>query len=83
MAVDLLPRLYALCGEAQRVCASLAVDAALGQPASTDDGIAARLAHETAREHVLRIWLDWPRQLGTSGSDNVRTVLPGSRALTD
>ncbi|MBV5292134.1 MAG: hypothetical protein JZU58_07250 [Curvibacter lanceolatus] len=58
-------RLFSLCGQAQRLCASLAVQAACGQPAGEDHAQAlAALHEETLREHLRRILLDWPRQLG-------------------
>lgn len=70
----LLGSLYALCGQAHRVCAQLALDAlemhagALAQPRPEQ-----RLAlwRETVREHVRRLLLDWPRLLGQGGEPDV------------
>ncbi|CAB3738553.1 hypothetical protein LMG22037_06242 [Paraburkholderia phenoliruptrix] len=67
-ALRLLPQLYALCGEAHRVCATLAVNAALGLSDSASGEHAERLADETAREHIRRIWLDWPIRLSSSSA---------------
>lgn len=62
-----LPRLFSLCGEAHRLTAGLAVDAALGLRTAPRAPERASLAAETAREHVRRLLIDWPRLLG--GSD--------------
>lgn len=60
----LLASLFSLCSHAHRLCAGLALAAARGdaQPAS----LHARrtLQTETMREHVRRMGLDWPEQLG-------------------
>lgn len=56
-----LGSLFSLCGHAHRLCAGMAVDAACGAPCDADDG---SLERETLREHLRRIWLDWPRLLG-------------------
>ena len=56
-----LGSLFSLCGHAHRLCAGMAVNAALGRDVSVDR---TRLARETLREHLRRIVLDWPRQLG-------------------
>lgn len=70
-----LSRLYALCGRAHGLTAQLAIDAANGvreQP----------LAHEVrgfeveiAREHVRRIWMDWPRLMLGRVPDTLAEVL--------
>ena len=76
----LMGALYGLCGSAQRLCAQLALQAAGAQPqaalhapppAGASHGgapaafeIGRTLALETTREHLRRIALDWPRQLG-------------------
>lgn len=68
-APALLSGLYALCGQAHRLTAQLALDAARGvREVATPDELAA-LAAETMREHVRRIWLDWPRLLGGADAD--------------
>ncbi|AAP85767.1 Hydrogenase expression/formation protein HoxV (plasmid) [Cupriavidus necator H16] len=64
-APHLLPRLFALCGEAHGVTAALAVNAALGRVAAPEPALFRRLAHETACEHIRRIWLDWPLHLAS------------------
>lgn len=62
-AVEHLPRLYSLCGQAHRLTAELALQAACGGAA--EPSAAARLAlhAETRREHLRHILLDWPRLL--------------------
>lgn len=65
-----LAGLYALCGEAHRYTAQLAVDAACGLRSLPAPHEIEALALETMREHVRRIWLDWPRLLGGNESDD-------------
>lgn len=56
-----LASLYALCGESHRIAARLAIDAARGFRNGATEEEGARLARETLREHVMRMWIDWPR----------------------
>jgi hypothetical protein len=67
-----LSSLFSLCGQAHHLCADMAVAAAqMGAPA-LDLTAAKKLQHETLREHVRRIGLDWPRQLVSGqASDHV------------
>jgi uptake hydrogenase large subunit len=62
----LLGRLYAVCGQAQRVCAEFALAAAGGAP--VDAGQRQRhgraVASEAIIEHLWRLLLDWPKALG-------------------
>jgi hypothetical protein len=69
-ALALLGRLYAVCGQAQRAAAELALCAA-GGPALTADRRAALetgVAHEGVVEHLWRLLVDWPRKLGVTGA---------------
>lgn len=66
-----LASLFSLCGHAHRLCAGLAVDAALGRPEPATPAARALLAQQTLREQLHRIWLDWPRRLGRAASDAV------------
>lgn len=62
-AVALVPNLFSLCGRAQGLAARLAWEAARnGSEAapSFDPAVAA----EAAVEHLWRLWVDWPQQLG-------------------
>ena len=59
----LLAAVFNQCGEAHRLCAQLAIDAARGQPAPVPAAVVQRLHMETLREHLRRITLDWPRRL--------------------
>lgn len=63
-----LGNLYTLCGHAHRLCSDMAVAAARGRPRAADPAEVARLQRDTAREHVRRMILDWPRQLGAGSS---------------
>ncbi len=58
-----LGSLFSLCGHAHRLCADMAVTAALGRSAPAGLNAAQDLQQETLREHVRRIGLDWPGQL--------------------
>jgi hypothetical protein len=59
-----LAALYSLCGESHRIASQLAIDAARGRRNKVTGEERARLARETLREHVMRMWIDWPRLLG-------------------
>ena len=64
----LLSGLFSLCGHAHRLCAQLAINAALPAALPAPPDVARGLRRETAQEHVRRIGLDWPRLLaGPSG----------------
>lgn len=63
--------LFNLCGHAQRLCATLAVQAASPGRLAPLSGVAEALRRETAQEHVRRIALDWPRLLGAGPTDGV------------
>lgn len=58
-----LGSLFSLCAHAHRLCANLAVTAALGRSEPSGLIAAQDLQQETLREHVRRIGLDWPEQL--------------------
>ena len=64
-----LANVFSLCGHAHRLCAALAVEAALGREADTAPIQRARLAQRTLCEHLRRIGLDWPRQFGSGAGD--------------
>lgn len=70
-----LARLYALCGCAHSLTAQLAIDAANGVRSTASVAEQVSLALETAREHVRRIWLDWPRLLSATVSAQLVLVL--------
>lgn len=67
----LLGAVYTLCSGAHRGTAQAAIDAARGQVA--DAGTLAQrhtdLQRDTLREHVRRIWIDWPRAMLDDGRD--------------
>ena len=62
----LLGRLYAVCGQAQRACAELALAAAAGAPlaAAPRERQGRSVAGEAVIEHLWRLLLDWPKALG-------------------
>lgn len=72
----ILSSVFSLCGHAHRACASMAIAAASGQNAGGQNGknghaelrqaIPDHLRLETLREHVRRLFLDWPRQLSST-----------------
>jgi hypothetical protein len=64
-----LPLLYSICGTAQAMACALACEAALGL-APAPSAQAARgllLRAETAKEHLWRLLLDWPKALVSLG----------------
>lgn len=65
-----LASLFSLCGHAHRLCAELAVEAARGRDAAAPSAAPALLAQHTLREHLRRIALDWPSQLGRATGDD-------------
>lgn len=94
LAPALLGSLYALCGHAHRICAEMALQAlqAPDVPVQPDAKQYQALWSETLREHVRRLFLDWPRLLGSPESDRQvlstspalgQTVEPGAPALVD
>lgn len=59
-----MPRLYALCGAAHELAARLALEAASRhEPVAASTAQLRTLQAQTLREHLRRMWLDWPQQL--------------------
>lgn len=77
-----IPRLYSVCAMAQGLAAAQACEQALGIEVSAHQGAARRLLVnvESAKEHLWRILLDWPRLLGEPGSEGmpsgISTLVP-------
>ena len=67
-ALTLLPLIFSVCGTAQAVAGARACESALGRTASPDaEALREKLvAVEILREHLWRIFLDWPRFSGDS-----------------
>jgi uptake hydrogenase large subunit len=65
-ALACIPRAYAVCGMAHEAAARGALAAARGADVETPETTALerRVATEAIREHLWRLMLDWPRQLG-------------------
>jgi len=59
----LVSALLSMCGQAHLLASRLAVDAARGQARTLTEEEAQTLQVETLREHLRRLWLDWPRLL--------------------
>jgi coenzyme F420-reducing hydrogenase alpha subunit len=64
----LIPRLFSLCGTAQSLAGLSALEDAAGivPDAGQQAHRASLLAAETAREHAMRIFIDWPRLINES-----------------
>lgn len=74
----LMSALFAMCGHAQHLTAQRAVRAALGEDTSLSAGQARVLQTDTLREHLRRLWLDWPRLLWgaqTQGGEATRQLV--------
>jgi hypothetical protein len=63
MLPALLGSVFSLCGHAHRITAAAAVRAAQGDALSPGQELRQRLQAETARDHLQRMALDWPRRL--------------------
>lgn len=59
----LVSSLFSLCGHAHQITSALAVRAARGEAAVLSVRETEALQLETVREHLRRLWLDWPRLL--------------------
>jgi len=64
--IRLIPALYSLCGTAHAAASAQALEAAAERQVDGDvrRRRAALVLMERAREHILRVALDWPRHLG-------------------
>ena len=69
-ALAAIPLLYSICAKAQCSAAAQAYEQAAGHEVAAGSGPAREMIvlAETAREHVLRIALDWPGLLGAPGA---------------
>ena len=67
-ALPLVPLLFAVCGTAQSYTAATACERALGipTPPATDEARRLLVLFETAREHLWRVFMDWPRLRGAA-----------------
>ncbi|MDQ1259983.1 MAG: nickel-dependent hydrogenase large subunit [Pseudomonadota bacterium] len=94
LAPALLGRLYALCGQAHRICAEMALQALQTPetPIPMDASQRQALWRETLREHVRRLFLDWPRLLARPAPEGQalaaspalgQSVLPGDAGLVE
>ncbi len=84
-ALTLLPLLFSVCGMAQAVAGARACESATSRKATPEEErLRGRLvAMETLREHLWRIFLDWPRFLGAeSDRDSLARVVALQRDYT-
>ncbi len=76
-----VPGLFSVCGNAQGVTAARACGAAVGAPMDVATELARDILvlAETAREHLWRLLLDWPRAHGEQPDASVSTAggMPG------
>jgi hypothetical protein len=77
----LLATLFNLCGQAHRLCAELAIQAARGDTSPLPDASQRSLQAETLREHLRRMTLDWPLQLAASAESRARFQAAAHQAL--
>ncbi|HET7833795.1 MAG TPA: nickel-dependent hydrogenase large subunit [Gallionella sp.] len=63
-AVRMIPLLYSVCGKAQRAAAGAAVAAARGEEPAQIGTLERAVWCEALQEHLWRLLLDWPQQLG-------------------
>ncbi|MCU0757622.1 MAG: hypothetical protein MUF07_00280 [Steroidobacteraceae bacterium] len=63
-ALELVGRLYGVCGQAQRVAAAVAVAVARDGGGEPTVESRLRMQREALQEHAMRILLDWPRAFG-------------------
>lgn len=93
-APAMLGSLYALCGQAHRLCCEMALQALQAPEDRVEPNPSQRLVwwRETLREHVRRLYLDMPRWLGQSCTGAAalcdspalaHSVQPGDSALLD
>lgn len=79
-AVQLVPLIYSLCGQAQGIAARLALAAARG--AASAQHVDARVAAEAMREHAWKLLVDWPKALGLAPDEGlfvrVAKTVPGA-----
>lgn len=68
-----VPRLYSVCGRAHQVAAQRAIEQARGVRALPAEEAErdARLGTEALQEHLWRLLLDWPKQLGLPPAERV------------
>jgi hypothetical protein len=80
----LLSQIYSLCGYAHRQCASAAVRAAKGEAQAGINKVTmaerSQMQWGSVREHVRRMWLDWPVQLANL-SGHTFSIASGEAAL--
>jgi len=71
----LLSALFSMCAHAHRLTASRAIDAAQGVDTPLTPAQQRHLQIETLREHLRRLWLDWPRLIRVDDTVRPRGLL--------
>lgn len=80
--LKMVPLIYSLCGQAQSVAAVRAIESAQETPASDDveKGRELLIRLESLREHLWRIFIDWPQLLGKDS--HLALLAPVNQRLT-
>jgi uptake hydrogenase large subunit len=75
-AVAVVARLYAICGEAQRIAAQSALEAARGEhpAAALTQQRSLCIRAEAGREHLWRLLIDWPKLLRQPSHESLYAV---------
>jgi len=63
-AIRLVPLLFSVCGKAQQAAAIVAISAAQGMATPQSATLERSVICEAMQEHLWRLLLDWPKQLG-------------------
>ena len=75
-ALDLIGRLYGICGSAQRLAARLALCAAGREDRPPEPAMHDAVRRERVQEHAWRLLVDWPRAVGMpADTARLRAVL--------
>jgi hypothetical protein len=78
-AVELVPRLFSICGRSQHVAAELALAAARDAAADPDAAQVRLIEAEMAQEYLWRALIDWTRTVGSAA--DATTLAAGRSAL--
>lgn len=79
--LEVVPRLFSLCRQAQGAAAALCLQAARSQPMEIDSrlSLALGIAVETIAEHLYHLMIAWPQMIGETLRDNAAKELASWR----
>ena len=80
-APRMLSNLFTVCGHAHALCATLALHAAQGHAIALDEHSQRLHAMNTARDHAVRLCLDWPLLLSADDTLQATASQAGAAAL--